>query len=504
MSNVITRRSFLSVGCRASIAAALASLGNVPFFVRRALAEGSIGLNNKKIIFTFLRGGNDGINNVIPINDPAYAASRPVLRLQKDPNPNVLPLYDQSRGTALNVGAGYPYAIPLGNGFAALHPALFHLVPVFNDGELAMIHRIGYPSQSRSHFDSQKYWENGVPAARNLREGIFYRTMMESGLAGTRALLAVSVQAAMPLIIRGEFPMTNLTSVERYNLAGVYENDRAKHTNAIAAISRTLYPAKDNRSIIYGLNKQLHETLDIFADPVFSNNAYFEPVTAQPLFPADDRFYGHVKTAAQILNHTDAAVAGTELDGFDTHSNQGGSAGNHANLLRRVGWAIYALQQYFKRYGKGGSEELPGARVSWDDVIVLTLSEFGRTTVENDSIGTDHAEASVMYVAGGAVKGGVYCCDPDINSVTGVPNWTPGTGSEGGSMFGASRRYLKRAADFRSVLGEIIRDHLGATQAQLDRIIPAYADEQRENLRYGVSASSGATSTPIVGELGLI
>jgi len=503
MPNVITRRSFLSASSRATVLAALASLTSIPPFLRRALAEGAVGMNNKKVIFMFLRGGNDGINNVVPINDPAYATARPSIGLTKDPDPNVLPLYDGSGGQALAVGAGYAFGIPLGNGFAALHPALYNLVPVFNDGDLALIHRVAYPRQSRSHFDSEKYWENGVPYANALREGIFYRTMMESGLAGSRALLAVSVQSNMPLLIRGEFPMTNLSSLNRYNVLGVYGTDRSKHTNALAQVSGTLFPAKDNRTLVYGLNKQFNETLNIFTDPVFSNNNYFDPVSTQPLFPTNEQLYTRLKTAAQILNHTNAIVTGTEMGGFDTHTNQGGATGSHANLLRRVGWGIYALQQYFKRYGKGGTEPAPGAQTSWDDVVVVTLSEFGRTSVENESDGTDHAEASVMYVAGGAVKGGVYCCDPNANSVTGVPNWTPGALAEGGSMFGASQRYLKRTVDFRSVLGEIIRDHLGATQSQLERIIPAYASEEIDYLRYGVSTVSGV-STPIVGELGII
>jgi uncharacterized protein (DUF1501 family) len=502
MPNVITRRSFLSTSSRATLAAALASFANVPLFVRRALAEGTIGLNNKKVIFIFLRGGNDGINNVIPINDPAYATARPGIGLQKDPDPGVLPLYDQSSGSALSVGAGYGYAIPLGNGFSALHPALYNLVSPFNDGDVALIHRVAYPRQSRSHFDSERYWENGVPYANSLREGIFYRTMMESGLAGSRALLAVSVQSNMPLMIRGGFPMTNLSSVNRYNVVGVYGTDRSKHTNQIAQVSNTLYPIKDNRTLIYGLNKQFTETLNIFTDPVFGDNTYVDGAS-QTLFPTNDQFYSRIKTAAQILNHTEAIVTGTELGGFDTHTNQGGATGSHANLLRRVGWTIYALQQYFKRYGKGGPAEVAGAKASWDDVVVVTLSEFGRTTIENDSTGTDHAEASVMYVAGGAVRGGIYCCDPGMNAVMGVPNWTPGPQTEGGSMFGASQRYLKRAVDFRSVVGEIIRDHLGATQAQLNRIIPAYEAEEIEHLRLGVAAGE-EVSTPITGELGII
>src|SRR4026207_109819 len=89
MANIITRRSFFSTAGRAAVGLGLASLMNVPPFLKRALAEGSIGINGKKLIFIFLRGGNDGINNVIPVLDPSYRgtadANRKFLAMPKDP-----------------------------------------------------------------------------------------------------------------------------------------------------------------------------------------------------------------------------------------------------------------------------------------------------------------------------------------------------------------------------------------------------------------------------------
>lgn len=501
MANVITRRSFIR---RSAFAAIMSSFATVPLFVQRALAEGQIGLNGKKVLFIFLRGANDGINTVIPIQDSAYALARPTIGLTKDPAPGVL--YDANTGSADVVAANYPFAIRLGNGFAAMHPALYNLSSVYNDGNLALIHRVAYPRQSRSHFDSQNYWENGVPNNNNLREGILYRAMREGlnaspDVVAKRPLTAVSVQSNMPLMIRGQVPMTNLSSVGRYNLLGVYSTDRSKHTNAIAAANQTLHPEKDNRALIYGLGNQFKETLDIFQNPVFLTNEYYDPAnTANRLFPSTDSFYTNLKTSAQILAQTDAVVAGTQLDGFDTHTGQGAATGSQASLLKRVGWGIYALQQYFKTYGKGGTQAVAGAKADWNDIVVVTLSEFGRTSDENDSLGTDHAEASVMFVAGGAINRGLHACNSSINPVTGQPNWTPGNAAAGGSMYGAGGRYLKRMVDFRSVLGEIIRKHLGASDAQLARIIPGYANESAEFLRRGTSAGT----TPIMGEVALL
>jgi uncharacterized protein (DUF1501 family) len=501
MANLITRRSFIG---RSTFAAVMSSFATVPLFVQRALAEGNIGLNGKKVLFIFLRGANDGLNAVVPIQDSAYATARPTIGITKDPDPTKL--YDAVTGKADVVAAGYPYGIRLGNGFAALHPALYNLSSVYNDGNLALIHRVAYRGQSRSHFDSQNYWENGVPNNNSLREGIFYRTMHEainaSPAVAQRALTAVSVQSTMPLMIRGKIPMTNLSSVGRYNLLGVYSTDRAKHTNAIAAASQTLHPDKDNRDLIYGLGVQFKETLNKFQDQVFLSNNYFDPANpTAPLFPANDNFYSSLKTATQILAQTDAVVAGTQLDGFDTHTGQGSATGAQANLLKRVGWGIYAVQQYFKTYGKGGPMAVNAdSQTSWNDVIVVTLSEFGRTSDENASLGTDHAEASVMFVAGGGITPGVYGCDTNIHPVTHQPNWVPGNALANGSMYGASGRYLKRLVDFRSVLGEIIRKHLGATDGQLARIIPGYASEATEHLRSGLASPTA----PLIGEVGLL
>src|SRR6185436_15381256 len=168
--------------------------------------------------------------------------------------------------------------------------------------------------------------------------------------------------------------------------------------------------------------------------------------------------------------------------------------GGHARLLKRIGWAFHALSKFFQSYSP---------TVRWEDVVVVTMSEFGRTSAENASMGTDHAEASVMYVGGGAVNGGVYGCS--TAPLNGVPQWEPGTGAKNGSMYQANTNvgYLRRAFDYRSILGEIIRDHLGATQAQLNRIIPAYANETVEHLKSGGPVGT-TTITKIVGEVGVV
>lgn len=558
MANIITRRSFLSATGRAGIGLGLASLMTIPPFLKRALAEGSIGVNGKKLIFIFLRGGNDGVNNVPPVLDPSYRgtanANRPFIGIPTDPIVD----YSVASGSAAIVPSEYPYAVNLGNGFAALNPALRDLCPIFNAGDLAIVHRAGYRSLSRSHFDSEQYWEKGTDGTssnKSVVDGIWYRTVVESRWNLNHALSGVSIQSNMPASLRGEQPMTNLSSIGRYNLLGVYSasgstnTDRVKMLNALDASYLQSFPAKDNRDMVHTLGLQFRDTLDIFQNPSFQQNTWVDDgLGTYPagtfLFPASSAqdtiagysplpgvipttyrvgsggygFMNNIRTCAQLLNNTDAIITGTEIGGWDTHTAQVTydgvnlaslpHLGGQANLLRRVAAAYYGLWRYFSIYGKGGSQEIPGAQVGWNDVVLVTMSEFGRTSLENDSQGTDHGEASVMYVAGGAVNGSVYGCDLTTNAKlitasnpTGL-NWQVGTGLKNGSLYSADTNvgYLRRTIDYRSVLGEIIRDHLGATQPQLNRIIPAYTNEGAEHLLNGGLVAS----TPILGEIGIV
>ena len=445
--NIITRRGFLDRSFKVGLGVALSTLVDIPLVVRRALAEGTIGLNGKKLFFIFLRGANDSLNSVIPIQDTAYATSRPTLKILPDPQTDysaIGPCDFPIIANAADPTFGYLNAIRLGNGFAALHPSLKFLAPVYNAGDLGLVHRVGYPKQSRSHFDSQNYWETGNPNNNLVKDGILYRTMVESGLANTNPLTGVSFQSSLPLILRGSAAaMTNLSDPTRYNLLGIPNGTGdSKADNAVRNANGFDFADKKNRELLNLQYKNLSDTLSIFASLNFSDagNTFQDDIKtdaddiwAPPagtggdsakgyfLFPTSNdknggwrrsatvtdaqkyvvdtgayNFFNSLKAAALILNKTSAIVAGTEMGGFDTHSVQGTTTGNHPNLQRRIAWAIYALRKYFLNYAD---------KATWNNLVIVTLSEFGRTTVENSDKGTDHAEAGVMFVAGGAVKG---------------------------------------------------------------------------------------------------
>jgi len=552
--NLITRRGFLDHSLKVGLGVALSTLLDIPPVLRRALAEGHLGDPGpdgkvRKLLFVFLRGANDGLNSLIPIQDPAYGANwRPDILIPKDTSTSygasALPC-DFPESGADGTFTHYPFAIRLGNGFAALHPSLKFLAPVYNAGHLALIHRVGYPRQSRSHFDSQAYWETGDPNNNLNKEGILYRTILQSGYANLRPVTAVSIQSSLPLILRGsEAALTNLSSVSRYDLLNI---PIALNTNAVTKADLAIqdanaypFPTKASRDLLALQYQNLMNTLPLFKDiaaqlavnfrdddvtdgdtdwananggegySLFptsnnTNGGYLRPggstdankyvVDTGAYNTAGTGFFNNLKAAALVLNKTGAIIAGTEFGGFDTHQNQGGVTGTHANLNRRIAWMMYALRKYFTRYAD---------QCDWDHLTVVTLSEFGRTTVQNSDDGTDHAEAGVVFAAGGSIRGygsggpngtGVFGC----HTGDAVP-WTPASSptAQNGSMFGASSRYLKRFVDYRSVLGETIR-WLGATQTQLNDIIRGYATEP-----YLLSGGDASDGTPTVGHLGFL
>jgi uncharacterized protein (DUF1501 family) len=531
--NIISRRSFLDRSVRLGLGLALSSLVDIPLVMKRALAEGSIGLNGKKLLFVFLRGGVDGLNTLLPIQDPAYGAThRPDIYLPKDPGTD----YSALGPCDFPVGASpttptfqYQNAIRLGNGFAALHPSLKFLAPVYNAGDLALLHRVAYPKQSRSHFDSQNYWENGDPNSDTTKDGLFYRAMIESGLASRSPLTGVSIQSSLPLSLRGSnAAMTNLSDPTRYSLSGVpATSGNSKADAAVRLADGYPFADKNNRELLKLQYQNLTDTISIFQSINFgdSGNTFVDDANTDGdtapyyLFPTSNAknggyalhgsdaqkyvvdtgaygFFSNLKAASLVLNKTDAIIAGTEMYGFDTHSNQGRFTGAHPNLLKQLGWAMYALKKYFTNYAD---------KATWNNLVIVTLSEFGRTSQQNSNGGTDHAEASVMFVAGGAVKGfnkgntsGVFGCSPtDSYNGQSLP-WVTG---DTGSMFAASNRYLKRALDYRSVLGKVIRDHLGATPNQLQRIIPGYASQAEALQNGGLSLKD---NTHIGGEVPIV
>ncbi len=442
-----SRRSFLH-GCGLTLTGfGVASLFPTPW-IRHALA-GAPG-NDRRLLFFFLRGGNDGLNAVIPHGDPAYSpALRPTLYV--------------SPTQALDL-----------NGFASLHPALAPLMELYDAGQLAVVHRIGYPNSTKSHFDGSRIWENGDPSRPGLYEGWLYRYIHENAVSLGVELPALSVQPTPPVILQGAEKFVNISSPDEFDYV-MPDPKPAKFGGAWNGVARELVGLEPYRPVLSETQVKLADMLDLYAswdqaswnprDPdrgwsLFPvSQATNEPGFAPPAFS----FFQALKVCALSLLESEGSslngtrIAGTQLSGFDHHTEQGALVGQQPELLS---WVAYGIRSLSIVLSGAASNEPRGYPSIWGKTVVATLSEFGRGTAENGSLGTDHGAASSIFLAGGPIHGGVYNCD--------AGSWPSGV------MFGVEGRYLAMETDFRSVFWEVLRDHMGASPAGADSVFPSY------------------------------
>lgn len=429
-----TRREFL----RMNLAAGAAGLAfGHPLLLQRQLLAAQEGAGNKRLIFIFQRGGNDGINTVIPRGDREYnRKNRPTLYIPE--------------GDALD----------LGNGFAQAHPRLEPMMELYREaGQLAMIHRVGYADQSRSHFDSQNYWEHGVPGDASMNEGIFYRQLRRTlDLRDPKNdFVAASVSSSQLLALRGGTPFPSFKAARRFRLQG----SEALARKTLGRLDEDGKPIPRGVLGLYGSDSGMRSSDGLYRDLVQrtgqtlgatlqkvqeASRVAYEP-DGGAVYPGGD-FGNKLQEAAMLIKRTDVRILGLNIGGWDTHADQGQANGAHGNLLGQLAQGFQALHRDLERF--------------WDDLVVVTMTEFGRTSKENGGKGTDHAESSAVFVAGGGVRGGVYNADTNT--------WKTG------DLFSQKGRYLAKKTDFRAVFAEILRQHFGDDDEVLEQVIPGYGE----------------------------
>lgn len=394
----VSRRRFLR-----STGIGFLAFGLPPAFLIRA-AEGQQSRRNKVLVVVFQRGGMDGLNAVIPFKDRSYYSLRPSITI---PEP----------------GSGADRAIDL-DGFYGLHPALAPLKTIYDRGHLAIIHATGSPHNTRSHFDAQDYMEIGTPGIKSTPDGWLNRCLKvkrnsESPFRG------VAMTAQLPRILAGGERALTLSSIAEFRLRSEDLSD---------ALQR-LYTSTSDPLFRQG------------GDSLFEAMAELRKVESK--IPASKESYpfgrfglGLAQIARLIKAGVGLEIAFTEIEGWDTHVSQGGAVGQLANRLKVLADGLAA---FYRDVGE-----------RMDDVVLLTMSEFGRTARENGNRGTDHGHANVMFALGGPVRGGkVYGRWPGL---------APEALYEG--------RDLNLTTDFRAVCGEVISRHLG--QNDLNKIFPNF------------------------------
>jgi uncharacterized protein (DUF1501 family) len=391
----------------------VAGLAFTPAFALPAVAQTTnSGKRRKVLVLLFQRGAADGLSLVPPIAEPRYAALRPTLAIPVQGDGAALPL----------------------DGYFGLHPALGPLLPLWNGGQLAVLHAVGSPDPSRSHFDAQDYMELGTPGQK-VEDGFLNRALQGQPEAQASAFRAVALQPNLPLSLSGPAPALAMASLNDFGLdmapggaAGGFEGMYR------AAVDRTLR----------GVGSEAFEALHTVRAAVPAGPDALA-AAGYPKSPLGRRLF---EIASLIKADLGLEIAATDAGGWDTHAGQGGSRGQLANRLGDLAQALAAF-----------SRDL-GPRL--DDVVLVMCTEFGRTVRQNGTQGTDHGHGSAMFVLGGRVRGRqVYA------------RWK---GLEDQNLF--EGRDLPVTTDFRAPLSLILKEHLGVPDVA--SVFPGFKSDPRD------------------------
>jgi len=417
---------------------------------------------DSRLLIVFLRGGNDGVNTIIPDGDGSYFAKRPGLSIASS-------------------GSNPSLAL---NGYARLNPFLTGLHNLYGMNRLACLTRIGTNTPTRSHFTEQKKLETlddpqlGMPPTGFEEEGYVPRMLLKAnGLDPAQGLSHSGLMQRSCQSIEDDKILVHLRELQQYKIGNARPQMLLK-----ARLSERFADVNPNNDLDVLLRNtgQIMLTseadFEMVSDSLYGTGATLHDGTKFPTSPADmpppelnnNGFFKLSKSLEEsfhILDQTASRVACVEMGGFDTHQAQGPA---HDLLMQRLDHAMVSFHDC-------------ASASSWGNCFnILVMSEFGRTNAQNGSIGTDHGVGGVCLAIGPNVKGGVFNCAAGGSQAFGAP-WQAMSATDGHVDYDDA---IEPATHFHAVLGELARKHFGITNStDLDAVIP----------NYGLNQSTGAT-----------
>ncbi len=398
-----SRRGFIKAG---GLALFGISLGGFPTFLARAAESNKIispYKRNKILVCIFQRGAMDGLMAVTPFTDNYLKAARPTLFMSAAKGGNTNPLIDL-------------------DGQFGLHPSMKAFESMFLEKRLAIVHGIGSPNNTRSHFDAQDYMESGTPFNKGTSSGWLNRAVGLLGHEAATPFQAVSLTSSMPRSFYGDNATVTINNLQDF---AIQMKGNQMGANIAAKSFEDLYD-QTSSSLLKETGKESFEAVKMLQKTDTRN---YKPAN-NAIYP-NSQLGNSLKQIAQLIKMDVGLEVGfAESGGWDTHVNQGTANGVFARNAADLSNNMMAFWTDIGSYQ--------------DDVTVMTMTEFGRTVKQNGTGGTDHGRASCNFILGNDVKGGIV--HGNIKPLA-IENLEDG-------------RDLAVTTDFRSVFSEVANKHL--------------------------------------------
>lgn len=402
----ISRRLFIRDG----VATVTLSLAAPAFLSAIAQAQG---LASRRLVVLYLGGGNDALNTLISYQDASYYSRRPTIAI---PAGQVLQVGTDSGGRVLG-----------------LHPRLGGLLNIFNEGRLAVVQRTGYPNSSRSHFEATDIWGTANPQS-STGSGWLGR-YLDTLPRPLDALAAWNTSGETPrALLSAQTGVPAIPNASTYTYASPNRGSAAVQERAAAqAMAANPAPGRPHLAFVNSTSRGAIETLDRVAQATS-----YVPTVVYP----NNGFGLALRTVAgAIVRGVGSRVYWVQTGGYDTHAQQGASAGAYGNLMGMLGDGLWAFYNDVRNNGL------------INDVTVIVFSEFGRRISENGSGGTDHGAAGLMLAVGGMVRGGLYGTAASL--APGSPSLENNSGD------------VRYETDFRSVYARVLDQWLGVNSVPI-------------------------------------
>lgn len=384
------------------------------------------GVEDRILVLIQLKGGNDGLNTIIPIQQyDRYAELRPVIKVP-EAGPEKFIKLDNT----------LPYADQVG-----LHPVMTGMKELYDKGWMSIVQGVGYEGLNGSHFKGTDLWMSGgdgTPEKFNLKSGWMARALqaMYPDVKGA----PIPPDKVYPLGIQVGDPNPSLgfhSETEHQNVINLYGQDPEGFYSLVQTIGGAPLPNVpdseygDELAYIMGVEKAVDEY------SVYITQAFNAGSNAISAYPQTTLAY-QLKTIARLIKGgCKTKIYLCNMGGFDTHGDQLApegivTLGGHADLLRNLSEAVKYFFNDLDAMGLG------------DQVTACTFSEFGRCAKENGSAGTDHGTLAPMMIFGKTIKAGMNGTNPDLDNLTGDNQLQ-------GIQF-----------DYRQVFTTLLQDWLGA------------------------------------------